>query len=93
MVLIKKLNLQNWKDEERLPDNILVVCKKEGERLGEVGIIRIRCWQVVPSLVVGELKFEIVTVSGRIFGMSDGIEELILRWSHIFDFFYIEIKP
>jgi hypothetical protein len=89
MVLIKKLNLKNWADEQRLPDNILVVCKQNG-KLGEIGIVR--ALQRVPGMV-GEMSFEIVTVGGRSFGLFDGVEAIILRWSHIFDFFYIEIKP
>jgi hypothetical protein len=90
MVLIEKLSLKNWPDEVRVPENIMVVRKANQERGREIGIIR-HCFDDIPYDV--PVEFEIITVSGRSFGRFRGIEELILRWQHIFDFFYIEIKP
>jgi hypothetical protein len=90
MVLIKRLSLSNWNDEVRLPDNILAVRKKNTRHAGEVGIIR-QCFNDIPYERACE--FEIVTVTGRIFGRFEGLEALILRWQHLFDFYYIEIKP
>jgi hypothetical protein len=88
-MLIKKLKLSSWADEVRLPENIMAISKSGTGMSGEVGIIR-QCFSDIPH--ERPCRFELVTVTGRTFGRFGGIEELVLRWQHLFDFFYIEIN-
>lgn len=88
MVIIKKLNVRNWADEQRLPENIIVVRKEPLGLSGELGALINE-----GDLYRGGGEFWIITVQGSRYGPLDGVEEAILKWERDFDFYYIDIKP